>query len=336
MGTKLSTLSKKSRHSMASSNSNLSTTTKKSFKHNDEIHKQPLPNSKHSHDNESCLSESSINTAGRSFHHVSNSAYWLPNDNEEMDRLVGQHFAIKSLFGGNIMNCISESIEIEYKNNIVLDLGCGPGTWLMDVATEYPTSQFIGVDMCDIFPSNIRPPNVSFQTGNALERLPFPDNTFDLVNVRLFILALMKYEWSTVIKEIYRVLKPGGFVQMIECGMLERGNEFVKYCSRIFEDVIDNRGQDPYIMYKLESLLESNHFYIYHFERKDIYLGKPDPLSREFLWDVCNIFKAAQMAIQTPLGYTQNNYHQFLDILYKELQKQPDATWSFSVCVGQK
>jgi ubiquinone/menaquinone biosynthesis C-methylase UbiE len=125
-------------------------------------------------------------------------------------------------------------------DTLVLDLGCGPGTWLMvclsitctrkissnilyilqDIATEYPSSQFIGVDMCDVFPNNIRPPNVSFQVGNALERLPFADNTFDFVNIRLFIIALMKHEWSIVVQEVYRILKPGGFIQMVECGML--------------------------------------------------------------------------------------------------------------------
>lgn len=29
--------------------------------------------------------------SGRTFHHVQNSAYWFPNDNEEMDRLIGVH-----------------------------------------------------------------------------------------------------------------------------------------------------------------------------------------------------------------------------------------------------
>lgn len=31
----------------------------------------------------------SMFTAGRTFHHVENSAYWFPNDDEEMDRLIG-------------------------------------------------------------------------------------------------------------------------------------------------------------------------------------------------------------------------------------------------------
>lgn len=74
--------------------------------------------------------------------------------------------------------------------------------------------------MCDVFPNNIRPPNVSFQVGNVLGKLPFADNTFDFVNLRLFIIALKKHEWPIVVNEAYRILKPGGFIQMVECGML--------------------------------------------------------------------------------------------------------------------
>ncbi|KAI8638062.1 S-adenosyl-L-methionine-dependent methyltransferase [Parasitella parasitica] len=283
----------------------------------------------------SSITESTF-MSGRRFHHVANSAYWFPNDNEEMDRLVGQHFALKTLFGGNISNTILRGIDMENSNTVVLDLGCGPGTWLMDVATEYPSSQFIGVDMCDVFPNNIRPPNVSFQKGNALERLPFSDGTFDFVNIRLFIIALKGEEWPIVIQEAYRILKPGGYIQVVECGMLERGNEFVKYVGKIFKQVIEGRGQEPYIAFKLQSLLESQMFQLEHYENKDVFLGKPDPLSREFLWDACNILKSAQPVLQDPLGCNADNYPQFLDKLYRELQKKPDAMWSFSICAGKK
>lgn len=37
----------------------------------------------------SAISDESMLINGRRFHGVSNSAYWFPNDNEEMDRLVG-------------------------------------------------------------------------------------------------------------------------------------------------------------------------------------------------------------------------------------------------------
>lgn len=65
-------------------------------------------------------------------------------------------------------------------------------------------------------------------------------------------------------------------------------------------------------------------------------LGRPDALSREFLWDACAIFKSAQPVLQEPLGYNTDTYPQFLDRLYIELQKKPEALWSFAICVGQK
>ncbi|KAI8971359.1 S-adenosyl-L-methionine-dependent methyltransferase [Pilobolus umbonatus] len=267
----------------------------------------------------------------RKFHHVQNSAYWLPNDDEEMDRLIGQHFALKTLFGG-----ISNDLDLERNEALVLDLGCGPGTWIMDAATEYPLSQFIGVDMCDVFPNNVRPPNVSFLVDNVLEKLNFPDNTFDFINIRLFIIAMKKEEWPIVLKEAYRLLKPGGYLQCVECGMLEQGNSFVQYAGQTFKEMIDDRGQDPFIGSKLSTLLEAMDFNIIHYENKGVYLGNPDPLSKEFLWDATNIFKAVEPILRGVLGHTEETYPHFLDILYRELQKQPETLWRWFICVGQK
>ncbi|KAI9354023.1 S-adenosyl-L-methionine-dependent methyltransferase [Pilaira anomala] len=292
------------------------------------------------HDSEQISNVSSITdsmiTSGRTFHHVPNSAYWLPNDDQEMDRLIGQHFALKTLFNGNITPTILSRLNMESGGTSVIDIGCGPGTWLMDVATEYPSCEFIGVDMCDIFPTNIRPPNVSFQVGNVLEKLPFADNSFDLVNLRLFIIALKREEWPILIKEAYRILKPGGYVQMVECGMLVKGNDFIRRAGRIFKETIESIGQEPYIAYKMGDLMKEHELEVIHYENKDVYLGKNDPLSKEFLWDVFNIFKAAQAVIQEPLGFNTETFPHFLDRLYKELQRQPDAIWSFSICVGTK
>lgn len=91
-----------------------------------------------------------------------------------------------------------------------------------DMATEYPNSEFVGIDMCDVFPTNIRPANVTFQVSNVLEGLPFEDNSFDMVNFSLFILALKKDQWLPLMKEIHRILKPGGLFHSREASMLVR------------------------------------------------------------------------------------------------------------------
>lgn len=74
--------------------------------------------------------------------------------------------------------------------------------------------------MCDVFPKEIRPSNVKFQVANMLEGLPFPDNTFDFVHMRLLLIGVKKDEWPELFKEVFRVLKPGGCAQSVEAGML--------------------------------------------------------------------------------------------------------------------
>jgi ubiquinone/menaquinone biosynthesis C-methylase UbiE len=84
------------------------------------------------------------------------------------------------------------------------------------MATEFPSAQFVGIDQVALFPHDIRPANVTFQKQDVLLGLPFEDNTFDLVQMRLFSLAFTRSQWAEALKEAYRVTKPGGFVQFLE------------------------------------------------------------------------------------------------------------------------
>jgi SAM-dependent methyltransferase len=67
----------------------------------------------------------------------------------------------------------------------VLDMACGSGVWVLEMATEFPNAQFYGVDMVPLYPSEIKPPNTSFQQVDILKGLPFPDEYFDYVHMRL-------------------------------------------------------------------------------------------------------------------------------------------------------
>lgn len=80
----------------------------------------------------------------------------------------------------------------------VLDSGCGPGTWTLDLAEVYPKSKFYGVDASCVFPENIKPPNVQFLIGNIAKDLPFPDNQFDFIFQRLLFLGLTSDDWDNV------------------------------------------------------------------------------------------------------------------------------------------
>ncbi|KAI9299876.1 hypothetical protein BJ944DRAFT_273778 [Cunninghamella echinulata] len=74
----------------------------------------------------SVKSTTTITVNGRQFHNT-DSIYCLPNDEEELDRLVGQHFALKTLFdGANINPHVFDYITLGDGAKIC-DIGCGPG-----------------------------------------------------------------------------------------------------------------------------------------------------------------------------------------------------------------
>ncbi|ORZ11941.1 S-adenosyl-L-methionine-dependent methyltransferase [Absidia repens] len=273
---------------------------------------------------------------GRTFHNT-DSIYWLPNDDAENDRLVGQHFAMKSLFNGNFNTKVLDYVSMDDRTTQVLDCGCGPGTWIMDVATDYPNCQLTGIDISDVFPTTIRPPNVQFEIGNVLSRLPYEDNTFDFINLRFFILALRKNEWSTTLQELYRILKPGGVIESMECGQLSRGREFIDDLAGRVVTFMESRDQDPWIAQKIPGCLKTAGFEIIETTTKDIYLGKSDSINREFLWDVINIYKsikpymAAQLNIQG-----DKEYDEFLNRLAIECQQEPQAMWDMTSTLARK
>jgi SAM-dependent methyltransferase len=123
----------------------------------------------------------------------------------------------------------------------VLDAGCGGGTWILvsisarllvvhtaereiliispqpqEMANEYPSSEFTGVDISVGWPTEIRPRNSDFVVGNIVNELPFEDNTFDFVYMRLVGMGISNDEYPIVLSHIYRVLKPGGWIELVE------------------------------------------------------------------------------------------------------------------------
>ena len=100
----------------------------------------------------------------------------------------------------------------------VLEIGCGTGFFTKEIIKKpvYVTAIDISPDLIDIARNNISDSNVNFVIENAY-RMSFPDSTFDAV---IGSSVLHHLEVDAALIEIYRVLKPGGYLAFTEPNMM--------------------------------------------------------------------------------------------------------------------
>ncbi|KAF9012739.1 S-adenosyl-L-methionine-dependent methyltransferase [Cyathus striatus] len=148
-------------------------------------------------------------------HSYPGAAYILPADDDERTRLVLQHQFLKRSFGErNLLAPVKWSDEDK-----VLDACTGTGHWIVEVAEEVPENvQLQGIDIEPrLFPPvESRPKNLDLSIYSVLSLPPEWTNRFTVVHQRLLVVALRSAEWPVALKELYRVTKPGGWVQLCE------------------------------------------------------------------------------------------------------------------------
>jgi len=98
----------------------------------------------------------------------------------------------------------------------VLDLGTGTGIWVLEFCEEHPESSIIGIDLSPIQPTFI-PPNVQFQIDDIEAEWTF-SHKFDYIHSRAMNLSIKN--WPAYIKQCYDNLKPGGFLELQEFGLV--------------------------------------------------------------------------------------------------------------------
>ncbi|GBC04791.1 hypothetical protein RclHR1_05880004 [Rhizophagus clarus] len=175
----------------------------------------------------------------------------------EIERQISQNMYISNLWKSKFSSPIEQNLKVGgYR---ILDVGCGSGIWLLELARMYPNNEYYGVDVTPLFPTDNLPGNVQFFSANVLYDLPFEAFTFDFVHQRFLVRNFNTKQWQTIIGELTRVTKPHGFIEIMEM-------DLTPYCQgpttkKLFEaflSALHARGISPVIKPLLQRTLESN------------------------------------------------------------------------------
>ncbi|KAJ7940349.1 S-adenosyl-L-methionine-dependent methyltransferase [Mycena leptocephala] len=233
------------------------------------LHVQQIPGVP---DNSPETNEVSIKHAPRDYQAYPGSKYALPHDEMERQR---HHHTLKSLFENRILLA---PVSLD-ENDKVLEIGTGPGLWVMDLATTIaPSVPMVAVDIEPrLFPAS-PPKNIEFRVESVTNLPSEWTDTFSLVHQRLLMAGPQVPQWPKALQEIYRVLRPGGWVQIAESSPFHEdkypGKPCMEKLTTMFRRVTDSRNLYVDCAYDMPKMLEEAGFVDIRSESRMLLLGK--------------------------------------------------------------
>ncbi len=264
--------------------------------------------------------------------------YALPSDLGEMNRLDFQHFVLRQAFKGNFAAPIHNPTSI-------LDVGSGTGRWANEMAGLFPSARVTGLDIkepgtgeqsASSTTPELRPINYAFVSGNILEGLPFPDASFDFTHQRLLFFAIPSNRWQFVLNELYRVTRPGGWVEIVEghYGYDPMGPA-AQRISDVMLQAMQRRGIDPRNSARLEQYLYTAG--LSPVQTRTVKLPVGDwggRLGQLAATDVLSFSEAAKPLLLAQ-GMSASECAQLIDTMRRECEELR-YTWPFHIAYGQR
>ncbi len=165
---------------------------------------------------------------------------------EELQQLQVQDHLVTEVMGGVLPE---QPDPASFRH--VLDVGCGTGDWLIEVAQAYPSiPELVGIDADPrlVAFAEIQAEaqqvstQVQFRTMDALGFLDFTKASFDVINLRFGSSFLRTWEWLPLLEAFKRIAQPGGIIRLTEFTMVESSNPLVRQREELIQQALFQSG----------------------------------------------------------------------------------------------
>ena len=263
---------------------------------------------------------------------------------QELHRLTVQDQLATTVMGG----VLPEQPDVAHIHRI-LDVGCGTGGWAIEAAKTYPHMSVVGIDISNAMIDYARTQateqhvadRVEFRVMDALKILEFPDDSFDLVNLRLGIGWVRTWSWPQLLSEMLRITCPEGVIRLTETDnsqpnspMLRKWNDMLirslYKAGSLFEQEVNG------LTAHLATLLKQ--YGVQNVQTRScsmVYQGGT-PQGKAFCDDVSDAMKTSRLFLQK-WGGIPTDYEAICEQARQEMQ-QPDfrVTWNTLTAWGTK
>jgi ubiquinone/menaquinone biosynthesis C-methylase UbiE len=218
------------------------------------------------------------------------------------------------------------------KDHKVLDIACGSGTSALALAKEFGC-KVVGIDLSEKNLEKARDSAkeegmedlLKFKISDA-ERIGLPSEAFDFVVCECALCTFPNSE--TAVKEMFRVLKPGGKVGITDVVIERELPESLNNIVSMVLCIAGARSRDGYM-----KILEEGGFNNIEYEDQSHYVNELMEKAKKLVvgWDLLN--KISDSGLDKIFDITPEKAKELLEVGFGELEK---GTFGYGMFIGSK
>ncbi|ORX58145.1 S-adenosyl-L-methionine-dependent methyltransferase [Hesseltinella vesiculosa] len=239
---------------------------------------------------------------------LQSNSFFLPKNWQVENADQSLNLGIKLLYP---MNMLTMVVPKFVKKALVVDVGCGQGAWIMDMASQYPKCHFIGLETSvERLPRSVPPlQNVTYDLIDTQRHLPFEDNSVDVLQLRAQNLYMDRQSWNTFLTEANRVLKMGGFIHIMDYIFNPTGSVLAESFSETLNSVFVSLDIDTSRPAKLAAQLPEFGFEMVQTLAKRVPFAN-DKIGQLFTVFTLHRFEEAAPDLAPAMGLSEDEYKQ--------------------------